>query len=360
MHDESAADSGGGADPILSVRGIGKVYPGVVALTGVDIDLRPGEIHALLGENGAGKSTLINILSGTVQPTAGTIVSAGTAVTIATPRQAQDLGISTVHQEQSLAPNLTAIENIFLGRELFTGKNRLVGVLDEKGMRARVLGLAHEFGLSDRDIGLPVEALGALKQHVVQIIKALAFKTRVLILDEPTSGLADHERLTLFTYMQQLRERGISLLWVTHRLDELFGLADTITVLRDGKLVASVDPDNETADSLVRLMVGRSNLEARDQLAEDLPHAGYTGDREEVLRLESISRPPLLHDINLSVRRGEILGLAGIAGAGRTETAMVIIGADHADSGQILLKTRPTTIRSPRDASRQGLSLIHI
>lgn len=358
MHDEDAADSGGGADPILSARGIGKVYPGVVALSGVGIDLRPGEIHALLGENGAGKSTLINILSGTVQPTAGTIVSAGAAVTIATPRQAQDLGISTVHQEQSLAPNLTVIENIFLGRELFTGKNRLVGVLDEKGMRARVLGLAHEFGLSDRDIGMPVEALGALKQHVVQIIKALAFKTRVLILDEPTSGLADHERLTLFTYMRQLRERGISLLWVTHRLDELFGLADTITVLRDGKLVASVDPDNETADSLVRLMVGRSSLEATDQLAEDLPHAGYTGGREEVLRLESISRVPLLHDINLSVRRGEILGLAGIAGAGRTETAMVIIGADHADSGQILRKTRPTTIRSPRDARRQGIAYV--
>lgn len=358
MHDEHATGSGGGVEPILSVRGIGKVYPGVVALSGVDIDLRPGEIHALLGENGAGKSTLINILSGTVQPTAGTIVSAGTAVTIPTPRQAQDLGISTVHQEQSLAPNLTPIENIFLGRELFTGKNKLTGVLDEKAMRARVLELAYEFGLSDRDIGLPVEALGALKQHVVQIIKALAFKTRVLILDEPTSGLADHERLTLFTYMQQLRERGISLLWVTHRLDELFGLADTITVLRDGKLVANVEPDNETADSLVRLMVGRSNLEAREHLAEDLPPAGYTGDREEVLRLESISRLPLLHDINLSVHRGEILGLAGIAGAGRTETAMVIIGADHADSGQILLKTQPTTIRSPRDASRQGIAYV--
>ena len=159
-------------------------------------------------------------------------------------------------------------------------------------MRARVLELAHEFGLSDRDVGLPVEALGALKQHVVQIIKALAFKTRVLILDEPTSGLADHERLTLFTYMRQLRERGISLLWVTHRLDELFGLADTITVLRDGKFVANVDPVDETADSLVRLMVGRSNLAAREQLAQDLPRAGYAGNREEVLRLESISRLP--------------------------------------------------------------------
>ena len=358
MHDEHAADSSVGADPILSVRGIGKVYPGVVALSGVDIDLRPGEIHALLGENGAGKSTLINILSGTVQPTAGTIASAGTPVTIPTPRDAQDLGISTVHQEQSLVPNLTAVENIFLGRELKTGTSRLIGVLDEKAMRARVLGLAHEFGLSERDVTSPVEALGALKQHVVQIIKALAFKTRVLVLDEPTSGLADHERLTLFNYMRQLRERGISLLWVTHRLDELFGLADTITVLRDGKFVASVKPTDQTADSLVRLMVGRSNLEAREQLAQDLPRAGYTGKREEVLRLESISRLPLLHDINLTVSRGEILGIAGIAGAGRTETAMVILGADQADSGQILLKSQRTRIRSPRDAARKGIAYV--
>ncbi|MFP5018914.1 ATP-binding cassette domain-containing protein, partial [Paenarthrobacter ureafaciens] len=202
--------------------------PGVVALANVDIDLRPGEIHGLLGENGAGKSTLINILSGTVAPTAGTVRVNGSEVTIGTPRDAQDLGISTVHQEQSLAPNLSAVENIFLGRELINGRNRVAGVLDEKEMRSRVLELAHEFGLTDHDIKVPVEALGALKQHVVQIIKALAFRTQVLILDEPTSGLADHERLTLFSYMRQLRQRGISLLWVTHRLDELFGLAEFV------------------------------------------------------------------------------------------------------------------------------------
>ncbi len=164
-----SAPAGSGDQPIVSVRGIGKVYPGVVALANVDIDLRPGEIHGLLGENGAGKSTLINILSGTVSPTAGTVRVAGSEVTIGTPRDAQDLGISTVHQEQSLAPNLTAVENIFLGRELISGRNRLAGVLDEKEMRTRVLELAHEFGLTDHDIKIPVEALGALKQHVVQI-----------------------------------------------------------------------------------------------------------------------------------------------------------------------------------------------
>lgn len=347
-----------GDEPIVSVRDIGKVYPGVIALAGVNLDLRPGEIHGLLGENGAGKSTLINILSGTVAPTAGTIRVSGSEVAINTPRDAQDLGISTVHQEQSLAPNLTAVENIFLGREIISGKNRIAGILNENEMRLRVLELAHEFGLSDHDIKVPVEALGALKQHVVQIIKALAFRTQVLILDEPTSGLADHERLTLFNYMRQLRQRGISLLWVTHRLDELFGLADTITVLRDGKLVATVDPAGQTAESLVRLMVGRSNLTAREDIVEEGRAQGFTGPRDEVLRLESVTRHPLLHNISLSVRRGEILGLAGIAGAGRTETAMVVLGADRPDSGNIFLHSKPTVIRSPRDARQKGIAYV--
>lgn len=361
MNDNESSQGGArgsGGLPIVSVRGVGKIYPGVVALTDVDIDLRPGEIHGLLGENGAGKSTLINILSGTVSPTAGTIQVAGSEVTIGNPRDAQELGISTVHQEQSLAPNLSAIENIFLGRELTTGRNRAVGVLDEKEMRSRVLDLAREFGLTDNDTKVPVEALCALKQHVVQIIKALAFKTTVLILDEPTSGLADHERLTLFSYMRQLRQRGISLLWVTHRLDELFGLADTITVLRDGQLVATVDPAEQTAESLVRLMVGRSNLAAREGTGEGGSGHGFTGAREEVLRLESVTRHPLLHDITLSVHRGEILGLAGIAGAGRTETAMLIVGADRPDSGQIFLRSAPVVIRNPRDARRKGITYV--
>lgn len=359
MHNADAGNADASSrEPILSVRGISKVYPGVVALADVDIDLRPGEIHALLGENGAGKSTLINILSGTVSPSAGTIAASGSDVTIVTPRAAQDLGISTVHQEQSLAPNLTAVENIFLGREIINGKSRLAGVLDDKGMRARVREVAHEFSLTDHDLNIPVEALGALKQHVVQIIKALAFRTRVLILDEPTSGLADHERLTLFSYMRQLREKGISLLWVTHRLDELFGLADTITVLRDGRWVANVDPAEQTAESLVRLMVGRSNLAAREEIIDEGRAHGFAGPREEVLRLESISRHPLLQDISLSVHRGEILGLAGIAGAGRTETAMVILGADRPDSGTILVHSKPAVIRSPRDARQKRIAYI--
>lgn len=349
---------GPAGEPLVSVRGIGKVYTGVVALTDIDLDLRSGEIHGLLGENGAGKSTLINVLSGTVPPTTGTIRVSGSEVVIATPRDAQNLGISTVHQEQSLAPNLNAVENIFLGREMINGRNRVAGVLDDKAMRNRVRELAKEFGLTDHDTKVPVEALGALKQHVVQIIKALAFRTSVLVLDEPTSGLADHERLTLFSYMRQLREKGISLLWVTHRIDELFGLADRVTVLRDGRLVANVDPAEHTAESLVRLMVGRSNLAAREEMVEEGRSHGFTGPQDEVLRLESVSRHPLLHGINLSVRRGEILGLAGIAGAGRTETAMLILGADHPDSGSMLLHSKPAVVRSPSDARRKGIAYV--
>lgn len=261
--DSTSPAASSATPPILSVRDLRKVYPGVVALAGVDLDLRAGQIHALLGENGAGKSTLINILSGTVTASSGTITAGGQPVHISTPRDAQELGISTVHQEQSLAPNLNAVENIFLGRELTSGPNRVVGVLDDGKMRARVSDLADDFGLTERELSLPVESLGALKQHVVQIIKALAFRTQILILDEPTSGLADHERATLFEHMAELRTRGICLLWVTHRLDELFGLADSITVLRDGKLVATVDPAEQTPDSLVGLMVGRSTLAAR-------------------------------------------------------------------------------------------------
>ncbi|NJC21516.1 ribose transport system ATP-binding protein [Arthrobacter pigmenti] len=347
-------------EPVISVRGVTKIYPGVVALSGIDIDLRPGEIHALLGENGAGKSTLINILSGTVAPTEGTITVGGTAARITSPRRSQELGIATVHQEQSLAPNLNGIENIFLGREMISGKSRFAGVLNEKGMRKRVLDLAHEFGLSDRDLGVPVEALGALKQHVVQILKALTFNTQVLILDEPTSGLADHERGTLFSYMRQLRQRGISLLWVTHRLDELFGLADTVTVFRDGKLVANADPATESADSLVRMMVGRNVLSASndDDAGRSQRGRRFRGAEEEVIRLVSVSRQPLLHDISLHVNRGEILGLAGIAGAGRTETARVILGADRLDSGKILIKSNAVSIRSPKDARAHGIAYV--
>lgn len=346
-------------EAVVSVRDISKVYPGTVALAGVDLDLRRGEVHALLGENGAGKSTLINILSGTVSPSGGSIQVSGSPVSFSTPNEAHEFGIATVHQEQSLIPNLTAVQNIFLGREMLIGARLFTQVLDEKGMQIHVRELAEEFGLDERDLNVPIAALGALKQHVIQIIKALAFRTEVVILDEPTSGLADHERQTLFAHMRQLKARGIALLWVTHRLDEIFGLADTVTVLRDGRFIANVDPAEETPDSLVRLMVGRSDLPAQGLIEEnEAAERGFTGAPEEIIRLESVSWEPFLHGISLKVFRGEILGLAGIAGAGRTETARVIIGADRQDSGRVLVRGEQTSIRSPRDAMNMGIAYV--
>ncbi|MDQ1617436.1 MAG: ribose transport system ATP-binding protein [Actinomycetota bacterium] len=342
--------------PVLEAVGVGKRYPGVVALDDVSISLRGGEVHALLGENGAGKSTLIGILSGISAPGSGELRLDGEKQEFTNAAQAQNLGITTIYQEQSLAPDLTGLQNIFLGRE--PRRRGLFGraLLDEKAMRSRVAPLLEEFGLTVAELNQPAGSLGALKQHALQILKALAFDARVVILDEPTSGLADHERLSLFDHMRRLRDRGVALLWVTHRLDELFGLADVITVLRDGRHVAAVSPDTETPETLVRLMVGRETPPGVSGASSRAKR--WTGAADEILRLEGLSRGVLLDDINLSVRRGEILGIAGIAGAGRTELARAILGADRIDGGQIHMNGRQVRIRSPRDAYRHGIAIV--
>lgn len=338
---------------LLEARGVGKRYPGVVALENVSLSLRAGQIHGLLGENGAGKSTLIGLLSGITRPDSGELVVDGQVQEFTSARQAQDLGISTIYQEQTLAPDLTVIQNIFFGRELRRGL-----FLDERAMRRRVEVLSDEFGLTKSDLDLPAGNLGALKQHVVQIMKALAFDARVVILDEPTSGLEDTERQTLFGHMARLRSRGVALLWVTHRLDELFGLADVITVLRDSRFVATVVPEDHTPESLVRLMVGRTREPKESSDVHD-GRGRVAGSRhEEVLRLSSVTRYPLLRDISLSVNSGEILGIAGIAGAGRTELARIILGADRPDSGSLVVDGRTVSIKNPRQAMKLGISLV--
>jgi len=341
---------------LLEARGVGKRYPGVIALDDVSVALRASEIHALLGENGAGKSTLIGILSGLSTPDGGELLVDGEVVKFANAHQAQHRGISTIYQEQSLAPDLTVLQNIFLGRE----PRRAFGLLLNDGeMRKRVAALTEEFGLTAEELDQPAGELGALKQHVVQILKALVFDARVLILDEPTSGLEDHERMSLFDQMRQLRDRGVGILWVTHRLDELTGLADVITVLRDGRHVATVaDTAAETPESLVRLMVGRKAHSLGDVAGPTAARPRWEGPADEVVRLEGVSRYPLVNDINLTVRRGEILGIAGIAGAGRTEVARLILGADRLDRGQIHINGRAVRIRSPREAYRLGVALV--
>jgi ABC-type sugar transport system ATPase subunit len=351
-----APTRGAAAAPVLlEARAVGKRYPGVIALDNVSIELREGQIHALLGENGAGKSTLIGLLSGLSQADGGELLAQGEPTVFASVHQAQRAGISTIYQEQALAPELTVVQNVFLGREL----RRAFGLfLDDKAMKRRVADLAQEFGLAEADLDRPAGELGALKQHVAQILKALAFDARVLIMDEPTSGLEDHERHSLFDQMRKLRDRGVAILWVTHRLDELTGLADVITVLRDGQHVATVeDPSAETPESLVRLMVGRKAHSLGDVAGEG-GRVRWAGAADEVLCLEGVSRAPLLKEIDLVVRRGEVLGIAGIAGAGRTELARVVLGVDRLDAGRISVNGAPAKIRNPRDAYRLGIAMV--
>jgi ribose transport system ATP-binding protein len=346
--------------PVAATRGITKRFPGVVALDGVDLSIERGEIHALVGENGAGKSTLIKLLSGVYQADSGEIYVAGDRVEFANPREAQELGVTTIHQERTLAPHLSALQNIFLGRELRRRRlGRIVGVLDDREMRTRVTALCEDFDFDAADLDRPVEAFGALKQHVVEIIKALAFRADLVILDEPTAGLTETERDALFAHMRRLREHDVGVIWVTHRLEELVGLADRATVLRDGVAVGTLVPDADAIGELIRMMVGR-DVESLEELADQTSEAAgaQREQGEEVLRVEGLCRAGVLHDVSFTLHRGEIVGLAGLAGAGRTELARAIVGADKTDAGSVSVQGRVLSLGSPRDSYRAGIAIV--
>ncbi len=342
---------------LLNVQGVSKHYAGVTALDGVGLQVRPAEIHALLGGNGAGKSTLINILSGLTLPDGGTVTLSGNKLELRGPSDALARGINTIHQELSLVPALTTLDNIFLGREV---NARFLGLnvkLDRRRMEERVRALAAEFGLSQEDLKLPVGEFGALKKRVVEIVKALAFDTRLLILDEPTSGLEEEERLNLFEHMRRLREKGVSLIWVTHHLEELYGLADTATVFRDGRLVGTVKVADTSVDDLLGMMFGI----AAGEFGSTANAPAFTEEeesREEVLRLTDVTRSYILRDISLTVRKGEILGIAGLAGAGRTELARAIMGIDKINSGTMHLNGRPVKFSDSSEAYQRGLAML--
>jgi ABC-type sugar transport system ATPase subunit len=342
---------------ILEARDVVKRFQGVTALDGASLQVAPAEIHALLGGNGAGKSTLINILSGILPADGGTILLDGDPLALSSPSDAHAAGITTIHQELSLVPALSTLDNIFLGRET---RSRLFGIglkLDRRRMADRVAPLAEEFGLTRADLALPVGEFGALKKRVVEIVKALVFDPRLLILDEPTSGLEDEEKGHLFGHMRRLKERGVSLIWVTHHLDELFGLADRATVFRDGRTVGTVPVPDTTLDRLMSMMFGGAADEfGRSPVHHDVPDVDSAG--VEVLRLEGVSRANVLRDISLEVRAGEIVGISGLAGAGRTELARVIMGLDKLSAGTVAIKGAPTKIRSASKAYRHGLAMV--
>lgn len=328
------------------MNGIAKRYPGVVALDGVNLEVARGEVHILLGENGAGKSTLVKILAGAVQRDAGTISLDGRACEFATPRAAQEAGVSIIYQEFNLVPDLTVAENIFLGRE---PRAVIPGLIGQARMKADATRLLLELEVAI-DAGAVVAQLGVAEQQMVEVAKALSIDAKILVMDEPTSALSDKEITQLFKVIRTLRERGVAIIYISHRMEELFQIGDRVTVLRDGRYVATREIATTTMDELVSLMVGRD-------LTEHFPKKAVAPG-EELLRIEHLSRHGVLHDISLTLHRGEVVGLAGLMGSGRTELARAIFGADPIDSGRVTVKGREVVVRSPQQAVGLGLGLL--
>ena len=330
----------------VELAGITKSFGGIAALKGVSFDVRPGEVHALLGENGAGKSTLIKIIAGVHKPDGGTIALAGTPTTFASPRDARRLGVATVYQELLLFPELTVAENVFLGQAPW----RAWRGLDWDAMRRRARELLDSLDSHDLDVDAKVGALSVANRQRVEIAKALAQDARVLIMDEPTAALADADVRQLMSVVKRLRERGVAIIYVSHRMPEIFELADRVTVLRDGAHVGTRDIGEVDEATLVSMMVGR----AIDSLYP--PSQGKAG--KVLLELQNISYRDDVHDLSFQVRAGEIVGLAGLVGSGRTETALTIFGITPATSGRILLDGKAVRIDSPETARDLGIAYI--
>jgi ribose transport system ATP-binding protein len=333
--------------PFVEMRRIVKHFPGVLALKGVDLDVMPAEVHVLLGENGAGKSTLIKVLSGVYTQDSGEILFEGKPVQIRSPHDAQNLGVSTIYQEFNLVPEMSVAENIFLGREpLFI---RQFGILD----RGKMFEQAREV-LSKFDIHVPpettVKRLGVAQQQMVEIAKALSLNARVIIMDEPTAVLTSREIDHLFKMIEDFKRRGISIVYISHRLEEVKRIGDRATVLRDGTVVGTVPVATTPIDELIRMMVGR---DLKDKFPKTKVEPG-----EEVLRVENLRREGVLHDVSFHLHRGEILGVSGLVGSKRTEMARAIFGADKIDSGEITVRGKRLEIKSPAQAIDARLALV--
>ena len=332
--------------PIVAIRNLSKSFPGVKALDNVRFDLVPGEVHALMGENGAGKSTLMKILAGVYQKDTGEVLLDGQPIDLQSPAHAQSLAIGIVHQELHLMPHLTAAQNIFLGRE----PRKAGGLfLDEAKLNQDATALFERLHLK-LDPQVVVGSLTVAVQQMVEIAKALSFKSRVLIMDEPTAALNNAEIDELFRIVRKLRGEGVGIVYISHKMDEIQRIADRVTILRDGTYVDTV-PASTPMSAVIAMMVGRTLLQSEKHIPD-------TSANEVMLEVRGLNRGRAIRDVNFQVRGGEILGFAGLMGAGRTEVARAVFGADPIDSGEVRVRGRHVRINSPRDAVRAGIGYL--
>ena len=329
---------------ILSLENLSKSFPGVKALDNVSFKIRRGAIHALVGENGAGKSTLIKILAGIYHADGGAVILGGEQIHFKTPHDAHVAGVGVVHQEIKLAEPLTVAENMFIGNLIY--KN---GLVDWKEMRKRAKQIIDDLGI-DININVAVETLSVAKKQIVEICKAINLDVKLLIMDEPSATLTDRELEIMFGIVRKLKKDGITVIYISHRLDEVFSLADEVTVLRDGKHVDTLPIGDVDRDKLITMMVGR---ELGQQYPKDKAEIG-----EVILEVKNLNRKGILHDISFAVNRGEVLGISGLVGAGRTELARAILGIDKIDSGEVFVRGKKVNYKAFSQAINDGLGLI--
>ena len=338
------------ASPILETVGLTRTFPGVRALDRVDFRLYPGEIHTLMGQNGAGKSTLINVLTGVHPPEAGEIRLAGEAVHFSTPQEAEAAGIQTLYQEVNLCPNLSVAENIFAGRQ-----PRKRGLIDWKTIHRRAEAALAELNLS-LDVTQSLDTYPIAMQQMVAIARAMSVDARILILDEPTSSLDEGEVARLFEVLRKLKASGIAILFVTHFLEQTYAISDRITVMRNGEREGEYLAADLPVQTLVAKMVGLQDAGERLTHAEVAHGPATATDAEPYLAAQGVARRGVLNPLDLEVQPGQILGLAGLLGSGRTETARLLFGADKADAGTVHINGKAVKLSSPRDAVRHGMA----
>lgn len=329
--------------PLLEMSNIYKTYPGVQALKDVNLTIGKGEVHALVGENGAGKSTLMKILAGAEHRDSGEIKVNGTPVTIQSPHHAQELGISIIYQEFNLVPQLGAAENIFLGRE-----PSVCGFINYRKEYADARAILENLGV-DLDVSQPVSTLSIAQQQMVEIAKALSVQSKIIAMDEPSATLTDHELKNLFRLIRTLKEQGVSVIYISHRLEEIFEICDKLTVLRDGEWIATEQVSDMNRDRIIEMMVGR-------KITDEYPKEVFSPGNE-LLKVESLSGG-IVKDVSFSVQQGEVVAFTGLVGAGRTETARMIFGADPTQSGALYLEGKKVKFRTPRQAIDAGVCLL--